>query len=116
MSHRGSELMNEYERLRRQLEAAYAAPVWDSGRIDGIIDAIAQVERTLGARAGLRRLANWRVRDAAPAAAESAARPADTAGTGWTRGVAGSARRGLAAAVEAVASVAGGPAGARGAA
>jgi hypothetical protein len=107
MSKRWPELVDEYERLRGQLEAAYAAPVWDSGRIDRIVDAIAPIERALGA--GRYGGTNWRLRSAGAAAPHS---PESGAG-GWSaRAVAGSARRGLAAAVEAVASAAA-PGGAR---
>ena len=37
----------DYERLRDELEAAYAAPVWDSGRIDRIAAEMARVEHAL---------------------------------------------------------------------
>ena len=40
-----SELKKEYARLRRELENAYAAPVWNSVQIDRIANAIARVER-----------------------------------------------------------------------
>lgn len=40
-----SELKTEYARLRRELENAYAAPVWNSGQIDRIANAIARIER-----------------------------------------------------------------------
>lgn len=39
-------LKKEYERLRHELEAAYAAPVWNSGQIDRIANAIARIERS----------------------------------------------------------------------
>lgn len=42
-----TDLKKEYERLRRELEAAYAAPVWNSGQIDRIADAIARVEKSI---------------------------------------------------------------------
>lgn len=109
MSKRRPELVEEYERLRGQLEAAYAAAVWDSGRIDRIVDAIAPIERALGSRGGRYGDTNWRLGSAGAASSQS---PEPAAG-GWSAcAVAGSARRGLAAAVEAVAAVAA-PGGAR---
>lgn len=42
-----TDLKREYERLRRELEAAYAAPVWNSVQIDRIADAIARVEKSI---------------------------------------------------------------------
>jgi cell division FtsZ-interacting protein ZapD len=42
-----SDLTKEYERLRRELEAAYAAPVWNSVQIDRIANAISRIERSL---------------------------------------------------------------------
>lgn len=41
------DLESEYERLRSELEKAYAAPVWNSGLIDRIANALARIERTL---------------------------------------------------------------------
>ncbi len=37
----------DYEKLRYELEAAYAAPVWDSVRIDRIAAEMARVELVL---------------------------------------------------------------------
>jgi len=42
-----TDLESEYERLRNELEKAYAAPVWNSGLIDRIANALTRVERTL---------------------------------------------------------------------
>ena len=41
-----SDLEREYERLRHELEAAYAAPVWNSVQIDRIANAIARIEHS----------------------------------------------------------------------
>ena len=41
-----TDLEREYERLRSELENAYAAPVWNSGLIDRIANALARIERT----------------------------------------------------------------------
>lgn len=37
------DLESEYERLCEELEAAYAAPVWDSREIDRIANSIARI-------------------------------------------------------------------------
>lgn len=42
-----SELQHKYQRLRHELEDAYAAPVWNSHRIDLIADEIVQTECAL---------------------------------------------------------------------
>jgi hypothetical protein len=47
-----SDLEHEYDRLRQELERAYAAPVWNSRQIDRITDAIARIERTFMRRLG----------------------------------------------------------------
>ncbi len=39
-------LNSEYHRLRDELEAAYAEPVWNTGKIDRIANAIARLEWT----------------------------------------------------------------------
>ncbi len=44
------ELDGQYHRLRRQLDDAYTAPIWDSLRIDRIAEALLPVERALAAR------------------------------------------------------------------
>ncbi|MDQ6629307.1 MAG: hypothetical protein M3Z29_12830 [Pseudomonadota bacterium] len=41
------DLHDRYEHLRRQLDAAYAAPVWDSEHIDRIADQMIPVETAL---------------------------------------------------------------------
>lgn len=48
-----SELKKEYDRLRRELEAAYAAPVWNTVQIDRIANAISRIERSFLRRAVL---------------------------------------------------------------
>ena len=42
-----AELNRAYQRLRTELDAAYAGPVWDSRQIDGIAEQIAQIEFAL---------------------------------------------------------------------
>ncbi|GIX24216.1 MAG: hypothetical protein KatS3mg122_1447 [Caldimonas sp.] len=44
-------LQQEYARLRAQLAEAYDAPVWQTGRIDRLANALAAVERQLAAQA-----------------------------------------------------------------
>ena len=41
------DLQDHYQRLRSELDAAYAAPVWDSQRIDRIADQIVPLEAAL---------------------------------------------------------------------
>lgn len=41
------ELNGRYQHLRTELDAAYAAPVWDSNRINRIADELAPVELAL---------------------------------------------------------------------
>jgi hypothetical protein len=41
------ELNGRYQDLRSELDAAYAAPVWDSNRINRITEAMAPVELAL---------------------------------------------------------------------
>ncbi len=41
------ELGTRYQRLRIELARAYEAPVWDSARIDGLTDAIADTESAI---------------------------------------------------------------------
>ena len=41
------ELNGRYQHLRTELDAAYAAPVWDSNRINRITEEMAPVERAL---------------------------------------------------------------------
>ena len=41
------ELGTRYSRLRTELARAYEAPVWDSRRIDGLTDAIADIESAI---------------------------------------------------------------------
>lgn len=41
------ELNGKYQHLRTELDAAYAAPVWDSHRIDRIAAELIPVERAL---------------------------------------------------------------------
>ncbi|HZV92516.1 MAG TPA: hypothetical protein VFF72_04825 [Caldimonas sp.] len=41
------ELTGQYRRLRNELDAAYAAPEWDSDRIDLITEALAPLEVAL---------------------------------------------------------------------
>lgn len=41
----------EYTRLRRELEAAYAQPVWNTKLIDRIANALARLERAAMTRA-----------------------------------------------------------------
>lgn len=42
-------LTGEYETLRAELDAAYAEPVWDTARIDGITERMAPIERAIAA-------------------------------------------------------------------
>lgn len=42
-----SDLHSKYQRLRSELEAAYAAPVWNSRQIDQIADEIVRTEKAL---------------------------------------------------------------------
>ena len=42
-----TELTGKYQRLRLELEEAYAAPAWNRSRIDRIADEIAATERAL---------------------------------------------------------------------
>lgn len=49
MDHRS--LQEEYARLRAQLAEAYSAPVWQPQRIDGLADALADIERRLVSQA-----------------------------------------------------------------
>lgn len=42
-----TELNGTYQRLRTELDAAYARPVWNSGKIDQIAEQIVQVELAL---------------------------------------------------------------------
>ena len=42
-----AELNGKYRRLRNELDAAYAGPEWDPGRIDRIADEIVEVELAL---------------------------------------------------------------------
>ena len=44
-----AELNGKYQRLRNELDAAYARPVWNSSRIDEIAEQMAEVERALAA-------------------------------------------------------------------
>lgn len=41
------ELTGKYQHLRSQLDAAYAAPVWDSGQINRITEEMVPVEMAL---------------------------------------------------------------------
>ncbi len=41
------DLNGKYRHLRSELDAAYAAPVWDSNRINRITEEMAPVEMTL---------------------------------------------------------------------
>ena len=43
------ELGTRYQHLRTELASAYEAPVWDSSRIDGLTDAIADTEWAIAA-------------------------------------------------------------------
>jgi len=45
------ELNGRYQDLRSELDAAYAAPVWDSDRINRITEAMAPVELALASLA-----------------------------------------------------------------
>lgn len=45
------ELNGRYQHLRTELDAAYAAPVWDSNRINRITDEMAPVELALASLA-----------------------------------------------------------------
>lgn len=45
-----SDLTSKYKRLRHELEAAYAAPVWNSRLIDKIADEIVRTEQALARR------------------------------------------------------------------
>ena len=42
-----AELSGTYQRLRSELDAAYARPVWNSRRIDEIAEQMIRVERAL---------------------------------------------------------------------
>jgi hypothetical protein len=42
-----ADLNGRYQRLRSELDAAYAGPVWNSHAIDRIAEEIAEVERAL---------------------------------------------------------------------
>ena len=42
-----AELSGTYQRLRSELDAAYARPVWNSSRIDEITEQMIRVERAL---------------------------------------------------------------------
>ena len=44
-----AELNGRYQRLRSELDAAYAGPVWNSSAIDRIAEEIAEVELALAA-------------------------------------------------------------------
>ena len=44
-----AELNGRYRRLRSELDAAYAVPVWNSRRIDQITEQMLEVERALAA-------------------------------------------------------------------
>src|SRR5438093_1019036 len=44
-----AELSGRYRRLRHELDAAYAVPVWNSSRIDQITEQMLEVERALAA-------------------------------------------------------------------
>ena len=44
-----AELNGRYRRLRSELDAAYAVPVWNSSRIDQITEQMLEVERALAA-------------------------------------------------------------------
>ena len=44
-----AELNGRYRRLRSELDAAYAVPVWNSQRIDQITEQMLEVERALAA-------------------------------------------------------------------
>jgi hypothetical protein len=44
-----AELNGRYRRLRSELDAAYAVPVWNSHRIDQITEQMLEVERALAA-------------------------------------------------------------------
>ena len=46
------ELNGKYQSLRSELDAAYAAPVWDSGRINRIADELVPVEYALASLQG----------------------------------------------------------------
>lgn len=41
------ELLGKHDRLRKELAAAYAEPLWDTARIDRIASELAAVERVL---------------------------------------------------------------------
>jgi hypothetical protein len=43
------ELNGHYRRLRNELDAAYAVPVWNTSRIDRITEQILEVERAIAA-------------------------------------------------------------------
>ena len=45
------ELTGKYERLKRELDAAYCASQWDAGHIDRITSDLAHLERSLGSHA-----------------------------------------------------------------
>lgn len=42
-----AELNGKYQRLRSELDAAYARPIWNSSRIDEITEQMIRVERAL---------------------------------------------------------------------
>jgi len=42
-----AELSGTYQRLRSELDAAYAHPIWNSRRIDEIADQMIRIERAL---------------------------------------------------------------------
>ena len=42
-------LTGTYATLRAELDAAYAEPVWDATRIDGITERMAPIERAIAA-------------------------------------------------------------------
>lgn len=44
------DLHHRYRRLRQQLDAAYAAPDWDSSHIDRITEQMVPIERALSSR------------------------------------------------------------------
>lgn len=42
-----AELSGTYQRLRSELDAAYARPIWNSSRIDEITEQMTRIERAL---------------------------------------------------------------------
>jgi hypothetical protein len=48
-----TELLNEHEELREQLEVAYASKVWNTAQIDLLANRIVEVEMALARRTSL---------------------------------------------------------------